>query len=204
MAGSIKPGLRRLRSFLSPVLGRPKMREQWARVVMDRETLALIEARGPESMKVLEISGEFWRNRCKFREYTNVHYPDYDVCAAALIERFDLIIAEQVFEHLAWPYRAVKHVYEMLNPGGFFLVTTPFLLKLHPQPLDCSRWSASGMRHLLAEGGFPIERIEASCWGNRSCVVSNLDHWVGYRRGIHSLGNEPEFPIVVWAVAQKA
>ena len=35
-----------------------------------------------------------------------------------LDRRFDLIIAEQVLEHVQWPYRAVKNIRAMLNPGG--------------------------------------------------------------------------------------
>jgi hypothetical protein len=38
----------------------------------------------------------------------------------------DIIIAEQVFEHLLWPYRAVRNVFQMLTPNGALLVTTHF------------------------------------------------------------------------------
>ena len=70
-----------------------------------------------------------------------------------LDDTFDLIIAEQVFEHLLWPYRAARNVHRMLRPGGSFLITTPFLVKIHPVPNDCSRWTETGMKHLLAEAG---------------------------------------------------
>ena len=50
----------------------------------------------------MEISGNHWKDRCQFKEYKNLYYSDYDICAGALGERFDLIIAEQVFEHLLW------------------------------------------------------------------------------------------------------
>jgi SAM-dependent methyltransferase len=185
---------------LTPIVGRS---EQWARVVMNRETLALIEARGPENRKVLEISGIDWKDRCKFREYKDVWYPDFDICVHSLDERFDLIIAEQVFEHLPWPYRAGKHVYEMLNPGGLFLVTTPFLMRVHAYPTDCSRWTTTGLRYFLAECGFPIEKVEAFSWGNRRCVVGQFRRAVGYIPWKHSLANEPNVPVVVWALAQK-
>ncbi len=101
---------------------------------MNRETLSLIQSRGPERLKVLEISGSFWKDRCGFREYHTVSYPDYDVTLEPLPDTFDLIIAEQVLEHIPWPSRAVRNIFQMLNPGGAFLVTTPFLLKLHEFP----------------------------------------------------------------------
>jgi hypothetical protein len=59
------------------------------------------------------------------------------------------------------------------------------------------------MRYFLAECGFPFEKVEAYSWGNRSCVKGNFNHWQIYRRWRHSLANEPDFPVVVWALAQK-
>ena len=91
-------------------------REQWGRVVMRRESRRLVENLGPSRLRALEISGTFWAD-LPFKEYDSVCYPEYDVCTAALPRSFDLIIAEQVFEHLLWPYRAAAHVYQMLTPG---------------------------------------------------------------------------------------
>ena len=36
----------------------------------------------------------------QFKTYRSAHYPDFDTRESALTEQFDLIIAEQVFEHL--------------------------------------------------------------------------------------------------------
>jgi SAM-dependent methyltransferase len=183
--------------------GGPDADSQWARIVMNRATLASILSRGPEQLKVLEISGSFWKDRCAFKEYKTVSYPDYDVCLGPLSDSFDLIIAEQVFEHLPRPYRAAQNIHQMLKPGGHFLVTTPFLLKVHNFPLDCTRWTPVGMRFFLTECGFSPEKIEVHSWGNRRCVNANFVRWQLYRPWRHSLVNEPEFPVVVWALAQK-
>lgn len=91
----------------------------------------------------------------------------------------------------------------MLDNGGFFLITTPFLIKVHNVPFDCSRWTASGLKHFLAECGFSLEKIFTDSWGNKACVVGNLDKWEKYNKHFHSLKNDPEFPIVVWGLAQK-
>lgn len=174
----------------------------WSRVVMRREIDALIRRLGPARLDALEISGDDAR-RFSFRSYRTVSYPDYDVCAAPLAARFDLILAEQVFEHLRWPYRAGRNVHAMLSPGGFALISTPFLVRLHEHPIDCTRWSETGLRHFLAECGFPFEKIQTGSWGNRACVKANFDRWARYRRRFHSLVNEPRFPYHVWALAQK-
>jgi hypothetical protein len=38
-------------------------------------------------------------------------------------------------------------------------------------------------------------------WGNRQCVVGNLSRWSAYRRW-HSLSNEPDLAVQVWAFAR--
>ena len=177
--------------------------EQWVRVVMNRETLKLVEAIQPAQLDVLEISGSLWKNRCPFKSYTQYFYPAFDMCADRSERQFDLIVAEQVFEHLLWPYRAVRNVHEMLRPGGYFLVTVPFLIRMHGYPTDCSRWTETGLKHLLAECGFDLETIVTNSWGNASCVKSNLWIWQRYHPLLHSLRNERDFPVNVWALARK-
>lgn len=198
---ALRWGRRCFRSTVDLLLGGGD--EGWARVVMDRETRKMVENLKPDRLKVLELSGGKWGNWGRFREYKAVHYPDYDVCESALSETFDLVIAEQVFEHLLWPYRAGKNIYRMLNPGGHFLITTPFLIRIHNTPVDCSRWTETGIKYLLAECGFPLENIQAGAWGNRACVQANYFKWAVYRPRVHSLRNEPDFPVVVWALARK-
>lgn len=174
----------------------------WVRTVMYRECAALIESLGPQQLDVLEISsGNVWQ-QFSFKSFTEANYPDFDVCSMKLPQQYDLIIADQVFEHLLWPYRAGRNVYDMLKPGGHFLVTTPFMIKVHEVPVDCSRWTELGMKHLLAECGFDMQRMQTGAWGNRACVKGNFNSWA--RRGwFRSLKNEAEFPVAVWALAEK-
>jgi len=175
---------------------------QWGRVVMNEHCQQLVTDLGPQNLSVLEISGNEWERLHQYKQYKSVRYRDYDVCESALDETFDLVIAEQVFEHLLWPYRAGKNVYQMVQPGGHFLTSTPFLVRIHPDPIDCSRWTETGLKHLLAECGFPLENIQTFSWGNRACVKANFKDWVR-QRWWHSLRNEPFFPYVVWALARR-
>jgi len=174
----------------------------WARTVMYRECFRLVRELDPSQLDVLEISASRVWKPLGFKSYAEANYPEFDVCGMTLPERFDLIIADQVFEHLLWPYRAGRNVHSMLRAGGHFLVTTPFLIKVHEVPVDCSRWTELGMKHFLAECGFPLDRIRTGSWGNRACVKANFRRWA--RRGwFKSLANEPEFPVSVWALALK-
>jgi SAM-dependent methyltransferase len=169
----------------------------------------LISYLGPSKLDVIEVSpGENrdWRS-LGFRSYRALDYPDFDACAQPLdpdlIACCDLVIADQVLEHLLWPLRGVRNLYAMLRPGGHALVMTPFLLRIHGGPQDCCRWSDIGLRHLLAEGGFPIDNVRTWSWGNRRTVIQLLDGWprMGWRRVVPP--NQPKYPVVVWALARK-
>ena len=191
---------RQLRRLVDELTGAED--ENWSRVAMRRGCYQIIEGLRPQELRALEISGNYF-NKTSFKEYKTVCYPEYDICTSSSSEEFDLVIAEQVFEHLLWPYRAGKNVYQMLRPGGYFLISTPFLVRVHNYPTDCTRWTETGLKYFLAECGFPLEKIRTFSWGNRACIKANLAEWVRYRRRIHPLNNEPDYPYHVWALAQK-
>lgn len=174
----------------------------WTRPVMYERCAELLRGLGPEKLDALEISaGKFFCN-LGFRSFREANFPEFDICQGAMPDQFDLIIADQVWEHLLWPYRAARNVHAMLKPGGYFLVTTPFLIRIHEVPYDCSRWTETGLKHFLMEAGFDGEGLVTGSWGNRACVKANLKKFA--RRGwFGSLKNEPAFPVVVWALARK-
>jgi SAM-dependent methyltransferase len=173
------------------------------RMVAYREIDAWLDQRGSEKLDALEISsGWKWRQR-DWRSYTEMNWPEYDICQESLDEQFDIIIADNVWEHLLYPYRAARNVFSMLRPGGIFINITPFMIRYHAVPTDCSRWTELGMTHFLEEVGFDPAKIATGSWGNAAAVKSNLKTWsrVGWRR---SFPNDPRFPVTVWAIAEKA
>ncbi len=175
----------------------------WSKVVMLRECFEFIESLDTDTLDTLEISGNTLEH-IKFKSYTKFDYPEYDICKDCLDDRFDLIMADQVFEHLLWPYRAGKNVYTMLNEGGCFIISTPFLVRIHNDPIDCSRWTETGLKYLLAECGFELDKIKTGSWGNRACINANFRKWSARGWGIFTkLHNEENFPITVWAIARK-
>lgn len=193
-----------LNRIIGPWVWSGHAHNQWMRVVMNRELDQLVMELKPNQLKACEISGRYWDRPGLFREYHALEYPTFDICADPGPHQYDLVIAEQVFEHLLWPYRAGRHVFQMIRPGGHFLISVPFLVKMHRYPVDCSRWSELGLKHFLAECGFPLDGIHTGSWGNRACVQANFgSRWTIYQRWRHSLVNDPDFPIVVWALASK-
>ena len=160
-----------------------------------------------EDLDVLEISaGEYWKENFRFKSFTELNFPEYDICKDVINEnKYDLIIADNVWEHLKYPYRATKNVFKMLRPNGYFLVITPFLIKIHNVPIDCSRWTEDGMRYFLSEAGFDLENITTNSWGNKKCAKLDLRDdptWtrIGFFR---SMKNNKMFPMQIWALAKK-
>lgn len=180
------------------------------RVYYDRVTADWMREIGAEKMDAAEISGELCK-RYGFKSHTNFNYPKYDVCEEPFatpdgeIVQYDIILAEQIWEHLDRPYKATQNVYAMLKPGGYFWLASPFFARYHAVPVDCSRWSARGMKNLLIECGFEPDKIRAEQWGNRECARRDMSNprWGKFVEGTDSLENDPEFPIMSWALAQK-
>jgi SAM-dependent methyltransferase len=193
-----------LRPSLKRLLGIQDV--QWTRVVMNRECVRFARTLPVDRLDVLEISpGDSHWQDFGFGSYRRTMYQDYDVCAEPLrIEAFDLIIAEQVLEHVRQPHCAVRNVHHMLRPGGWFLVSTPFLLGLHAYPDDYGRWTEQGLKELLIAGGFDAAEIRTASWGNRACVRANFKRYPSWIPWWHSLRNEAAFPLVVWAFAQRS
>lgn|ERR1017187_6247565 len=182
----------------------------WCRKVMNDKTREMVTALKTETMDAMEISGRYWQEMCKWKTYQSFHFPDFDLNYDVVPQKqFDLIFAEQVLEHVKYPYRAVRNVYRMLRGGGRFLVTTPFLIQVHGVPMDFTRWTEDGLKYLLEEGGFDVHKCLTGSWGNLDCVVTDLSAcaqgrgWTLYDADKHSLANQPDYPSVVWAVAQK-
>lgn len=180
------------------------------RIVLHRESRALVKSLGPGKLDAAEISGKFGE-QFKFKSYTSLRYPRYDICAgpiaddAGKVMKFDLILANQVWEHLDRPYAATRNVYKMLRKGGYFWVAVPFVIPLHAAPVDCSRWSARGLGNLLVEGGFEESAVRTFQWGNRHAALRNMEEkWPPeYDEETDDLTDDPKFPILSWAIAQK-
>jgi SAM-dependent methyltransferase len=136
--------------------------------------------------------------------YTSLNYPEFDLCEPLSEERtYDVVICEQVLEHVVDPATAVDNLRRLCAPGGQVIVSTPFLIKVHELPeygmLDYWRFTPRGLRLLLERAGLMVEEMGA--WGNRQCVAGNVRVWSAYRPW-HSLHNEPDIPVQVWAFAR--
>jgi 2-polyprenyl-3-methyl-5-hydroxy-6-metoxy-1,4-benzoquinol methylase len=171
------------------------------REVMNRAADDFFSTLPPETHDAVEVSGRL-RADLPWRSYARLEYPEFDLSdgSKAPGPAYDVVICEQVLEHVPDPVVAADNLRLLCRGGGRLYVSTPFMVKIHGAPGDYWRFTPDGLRVLLERAGFAVESIES--WGNRACVRGNLGRWLPYRRW-HSLRNEPDFPLMVWAVARR-
>jgi SAM-dependent methyltransferase len=177
--------------------------EQWQRVVMDRAVDRHLLSLDVARCTAAEISGDAQMYR-PWKSFTALNYPAFDLCAPLTDPTtYDVIICEQVLEHVIDPWAAAANLKRLCAPGGHVVVTSPFLIKVHELQAwglrDYWRFTPRGLRTLLESAGLRVETV--GHWGNRQCVYGNLDRWSAYRRW-HSLGNRADTPVQVWAFAR--
>jgi SAM-dependent methyltransferase len=176
--------------------------EHWQRVEMNKAVGGYITSLHPSDLTAAEISGDTHANT-PWKSYTSLNYPEFDLCAD-LDEglEFDVVICEQVLEHVVDPCAAVANLRRLCRAGGKVIVSTPFLVKVHELPIyamhDYWRFTPRGLQTLLERAGLEVDTVGS--WGNGACVVGNLNRWSAYKPW-HSLRNEPDLPLQVWAFA---
>lgn len=179
--------------------------DQWQRVVLNRAVDEHLLALGPSRLDAVEISGD-GRAQLGWRSFTSLNYPAFDVCAPSGDEgTFDVVICEQVLEHVVDPFGAARTLRALARPGGHVVVSTPFLVRVHELEMygmrDYWRFTPNGLRQLLQSAGLSVSEIGS--WGNRHVVVANFDRWPARRRW-HRTNDEPDLPVQVWAFATNA
>lgn len=179
----------------------------WCRIIMDKETRNIISKLCYNEMDAFEISGRNWK-KFPFKTYQSSVFPEFDLMEEPTVEnKYDIVLAEQVLEHVRNPYRALQSVHKILKPGGYFLNTTPFLLKVHGspkgRPIDYWRFTPEGIKLLFEDSNFNV--MEQGAWGNEACIVEylNFQSRAPYSSERCSLINEPDKPIMVWILGQK-
>ena len=191
--------LSRLRARISP--DATSGADQWQRVPLNAAVARHIASLGPGELTAVEISGDAQAGR-PWKRFESLNYPEFDLCAPlAGHGTFDVVICEQVIEHVPDPCAAVLNLRGLCAPGGHVIVSTPFLIRVHELwgMQDYWRFTPRGLRTLLERAGLEVDHVGA--WGNRRVIAGNLDRWPAYRRW-HALRNEPDLPVQVWAFAR--
>lgn len=74
--------------------------------------------------------------------------------------RFDVVVFNQVMEHLPEPMLVLKELRRVLNHSGVLICTVPFYYEEHEQPYDFFRYTQFALKRMFTEAGFGIERFD--------------------------------------------
>ena len=172
---------------------------------MNRAIADYIARIDPTQCDSIEVSGD-GRAGLPWRSYRSVSYPEFDLLDPPDIGTFDVVVCEQVLEHVDDPITAMRTLAALCRPGGHVIVSTPFMLRIHPAPVDHWRFTPAGLQRLVESSGLRVTQVDS--WGNAWCIRRNRRSWAVYRwwhRLVPSLAlrNDPAVPQVVWAFARR-
>jgi SAM-dependent methyltransferase len=66
---------------------------------------------------------------------------------------FDTILCTEVLEHTRRPQQVVQEFARVLKPGGYLLLTVPFIYPVHEAPHDYWRFTNYGLRAICEAAG---------------------------------------------------
>lgn len=72
---------------------------------------------------------------------------------------FEVIICTQVLEHTEAPEKLIQEANRVLKNGGILFLTCPFVWPEHEVPYDFRRYTQYGLKKILEENNFNIEKI---------------------------------------------
>jgi SAM-dependent methyltransferase len=126
------------------------------------------------------------------------NWPEVDIQDLRQYEAdtFDIVIIDQILEHVADPKKAVSEIRRVLKSGGVCVCATPFLIRIHGHYGDYWRFTELGLKQVFSE----YSKIEVFAWGNRRTIATTLylgwlDCWETRRRLRAALHNESQWPI---------
>lgn len=90
---------------------------------------------------------------------------------------YNTVIATEVLEHCPEPEIVLKEAYRVLDEGGIFFFTVPFLWNLHEVPHDEYRYTPFSLERHLRNAGFKETEIKAT-GGWHASMAQMLGLWV--------------------------
>jgi SAM-dependent methyltransferase len=98
------------------------------------------------------------------------HHIDFDSKTTLPDNSADIILSNQVLEHVDSPEGYLQESYRLLKPGGTAIFTTHGYWFYHPTPNDYWRWTSAGLRKIVEREGFNI----SSFFGIMGLAASGL------------------------------
>lgn len=68
----------------------------------------------------------------------------------------DIVLSNQVLEHVDSPDGYLKEAFRILKPSGSLIISTHGFWQYHPSPNDFWRWTSAGLKKIIINQGFKI------------------------------------------------
>jgi SAM-dependent methyltransferase len=87
----------------------------------------------------------------------------------------DAILCTEVLEHVPDPGRVLSEINRVLKPGKHLILTVPLLWGEH-EVVDYQRWTEAGLRKLLGEYGFQVEKLNrrGGLFSSIGCMAAQI------------------------------
>jgi SAM-dependent methyltransferase len=85
------------------------------------------------------------------------HHIGFDSKTTLPANYADIVLSNQVLEHVDTPSGYLQEAYRILKPGGTIILTTHGYWFYHPTPNDYWRWTSAGLRKIVEAEGFEIK-----------------------------------------------
>jgi SAM-dependent methyltransferase len=174
-----------------------------------KEQLIAESARNTTTRRAIEFGGSngYIRRMLDGATYEIAqNFPEVDIqnLIGYVDDSYDIVVIDNVLEHVADPKRAVSEIFRILKAGGICICLTPFLIKIHGYPKDYWRFTASGLKEIFADFG----EVRVWSWGNRFTVKTTMKlGWLSVRNSTRllraALRNEQDWPITYLTIARK-
>ncbi|MBT8196101.1 MAG: class I SAM-dependent methyltransferase [Bacteroidia bacterium] len=94
----------------------------------------------------------------------------------------DVVMSNQVLEHVLDPIKSAEESYRVLKKGGVFIGSVPHISPVHLEPYDFRRYTDLGLKQLLENVGFTNIHIEGNGGVHRAAALMVLMDWMLSKR----------------------
>lgn len=186
-------------------------RHSTTRSAMYNSLASWIETNKPKGKVLLISEGKEHAIKNMFSsgcQFTATQYPQIDIMDLSRFPNasFDIVVTDQVLEHISDPFLANKQIYRILKKGGLVINTSCAFNPIHDPP-DYFRFTKDGFRE-IHRNFHKIHLLES--WGNRWAIarfsafgVKSFDVRKWPWEKLFATNNDEKWPWSVWCIAQK-
>lgn len=92
-------------------------------------------------------------------------------------ESIDVVMSNQVLEHVIDERKAVSESFRVLKKGGYFVGSVPHISPIHLEPYDYRRLTYYGLKKLLEDNGFDVVDIDGNGGVHKAMALSLTMDW---------------------------